>query len=450
VQQWSSLPVGARIALEEGVDAFRAEPFKSLATPIVSTPPIGEPLPEEAGTWLISPIAAPQFAPSDSAANFRGHPTLLHFWTSVSQVCRDQVAAFERVQSEWATHGWHVVSVDCDKSAGDITAVYNLLYRYVFDRHRDLPLPASFLIDAKGVIVKIYQGPIAPARIQADFRLLSEPVTPPAMLARALPFSGVDTTYQFGRNHLSLGSVFFGRGYYDQAESSFLRALEENPSSAEALYGLGSVYLKQNKTAEARDRFEHAVKCQGAYPDTLPNAWNNLGLIAAREGRTDDAIGYFQHALRLIPDHFVALENLGNAYRQQKRWDDARQAFESALTVKPQDPETNYGLAMVFAQTGATEQAHESFERALQFRPDYPEALNNLGVLYLRTQRRDQAVQTFEKCIQVAPNFDRSYLNLAQVYAIEGDSEKARGILRQLLQQVPGDEQARAALEELK
>ena len=102
----------------------------------------------------------------------------------------------------------------------------------------------------------------------------------------ALPFPGNADTYEFGRNNLSLGSAFFQRGYYDQAEASFQRALRDDPSSAEAHYGLGSVYLKQEKNAEAQASFEQAVKLTASYPDTVPNAWNNLGLLATREGRT--------------------------------------------------------------------------------------------------------------------------------------------------------------------
>ena len=35
----------------------------------------------------------------------------------------------------------------------DVAGIYNVLYRYLFDRHRDLTLPTSFLIDAQGDIV---------------------------------------------------------------------------------------------------------------------------------------------------------------------------------------------------------------------------------------------------------------------------------------------------------
>ena len=53
---------------------------------------------------------------------------------------------------------------------------------------------------------------------------------------------------------------------------SFQIALRDDPGSAEALYGIGSVYLNQQKTAEARQCFERALKLRASYPDTLARA----------------------------------------------------------------------------------------------------------------------------------------------------------------------------------
>jgi tetratricopeptide (TPR) repeat protein len=246
-----------------------------------------------------------------------------------------------------------------------------------------------------------------------------------------------------------LGSIFFQRGYLEPSETYFQVALRENSASAEALYGLGSIYLKQQKDSQAQAAFERATQLKASYPETTPNAWNNLGLLAAREGQTAKAIDYFEQALKLNPDHFIALENLGSAYRQQKRWQEARATLESALAIKPDDPEANYSLGMVYAQTDNAAKAYEYLGKALQAKPAYPEALNNLGVLYLRTHRRDEAVATFEKCIQLAPAFDQSYINLARVYAIEGNPEKARTVLRALLSQHPDHVMAKQALDQL-
>ncbi len=328
-----------------------------------------------------------------------------------------------------------------------MAAVYNILYRYLFDRHRDLALPTSFLVNAKGEIVKVYQGPVDADHVDYDFRNI--PQTGAERLARGLPFPGVTDTVEFGRNYRSYGSVLFQRGYMDQAAASFQIALRDDPSSAEALYGIGSVYLNQQKTAEARRSFEAALKLRASYPETMANSWNNLGLLSARDGRTDEAIDDFRRALKLSPDHLIALNNLGSAYRQQKLWDDARKTYERALEVDSSDAEANYGLGMVFAQSDDTAQAFDFLQKALKLRPVYPEALNNLGILYLRTQRRNDAVASFEESIRVAPAFDQSYLNLARVYALEGAPEKARAVLLDLLKQHPGHAQAQKMIEAL-
>jgi tetratricopeptide (TPR) repeat protein len=399
----------------------------------------------------------------------RGKSVLLNFWTARAGRCGEDWKVFNQHHADWATQGLQLLSVNLDSSANeqefqavlrerhlsfpilrgseDIAAIYNILYRYIFDRHRDLALPTSFLVNARGEIVKVYQGPVNTEHIEYDFRHI--PQTGAERISRALPFPGVTDTIDFGRNYLSYGSVFFQRGYMEQAAASFQIALRDDPTSAEALYGIGSVFLDQKKSVEARESFERALKLPASYPDTLANCWNNLGLLAAREGRTAEAIGYFQEALKLSPDHMIALDNLGSAYRQQKRWDDARQTYERALELYSNDAEANYGLGMVFAQNDDTVRAFDSLQKALKLRPVYPEALNNLGILYLRTQRRDEAVATFEQCIRLAPAFEQAYLNLARVYAVEDAPDKARSVLLELLKQHPGNEQAQKMLDQL-
>ncbi len=340
----------------------------------------------------------------------------------------------------------HLITIDSNQDS-DLAAIYNLLFSHVYDNHQDLSLPTSFLLDDQGRIVRIYQGRVHPKVVEEDVKQI--PVTDQQRLAKALPFPGVSTTYTYGRNYLSLGSIFFQRGYLGPSAIYFQAALKDNPVSAEAYYGLGSIYLKQQHDEVAQSAFERVTQLQPAYPETMPNAWNNLGLLATRKGDTVKAIEYFEKALQVSPDHFVALENLGSAYRQQKRWPEARETLEHALTLKPDDPEANYSLAMVFAQTNDSVQAYDHLEKALRVRPSYPEALNNLGVLYLRTHRPEEAVSTFEKCIELSPSFDQSYMNLARVYVLEGNTAKARTVLLALLSQHPDHPQAKQALAQL-
>ena len=433
------------------------------------------PLPREVETWLLVPVLAPDFSLTDNAGQSqslfsrRGKPVLVHFWSSATANAQENLRQFERRYGGWARKGLQLLAINVDEAqsvgaanattsaqnyvfpmtgaSADVIATYNLLFRQLFDRHRDMSVPISFLIDTAGNIVKVYQGAVSVEKVEADFA--SIPTSDLQRLAKALPFPGLHETYEFERNYLSLGFVFYERGYFGQAEQFYSQAVKDDPSSAEALYGLGSAYLQQQKTREARDCFERALKLQATYPGTIPNCWNNLGTLAAREGNYELAIEDFQTALKIDPKHTIALQNLGSAYRQKKDWPNAKAILERALALNPDDADANYSLGMVYAQQNDPERAYEYLEKAIAARPAYPEALNNLGILYLRTKRPNEAIQSFEESIRVAPAYDQAYLNLARVYAIEGDREKAKAILRELLKHYPDHPQAQEGLKQL-
>lgn len=483
VQRLADLPINHRIWVEEGKQPSRIEPFIT-AKPLSATAPsggmVGDPQPSTVATWLLAPVPAPEFSLPDlggkqwTLAELRGKPALLHFWTSKSDDCVRVLRGLEKTYKRWAGT---LVTINVDewtagpkskqdsraqdlsvvrreqgftfpilRASDDVAAIYNLLHRHIFDRHQDMALPASFLIDETGNIVKVYRGAIEGKTVDQDSR--SIPRSEAERLQRGLPFSSV-SSISIGRNYLSLGAQFFQRGYLEQAAAFFQQALQDDPSSAEAIYGMGSVYLNQNKNAAAREMFERGLRQSASYPDTLPDTWNNLGVISTRENNLGEAIQDFENALKINPNHLLSLDNLGNAYRLQKRWNDARTVLERALSIAPDDPEANYSLGMVYAQTDETTKAYDYLQRALQARPDYPEALNNLGVLYLVTQRPDEAVATFQRCIRVAPAFDQAYLNLARVYVLQGSRDKARELLNALLKQHPDHAQARQMLGQL-
>ncbi len=478
-QEIDDLPHDHRVWVEEGIAPTRIERFRTSAPQQESSTSASQQEPEllseRVETWLLDPVSAPDFELPDAAGrartlmSLRGKPVLLAFWVTKSRDCQQDMDKFQRIHVRLATQGLQLLTVNLDdvvakdgtviagherrwsfpvlRGSDDVAGIYNILYRQLFDRHRDLNLPTAFLIDPEGEIVKVYQGPIDIEHIEQDFEHI--PKSDSGRLARALPFSSRERSFEFGRNYLSYGSLFFQRGYLDQAEASFQRALQDDPSSAEAAYGIGSVYLKQDKNGAAGESFERAIKLKASYPGTMADAWNNLGVLATREGRVEESMRCFKEALRLNPHHLLALDNLGNAYRLEKQWDEARKVLESALEVAPQDPEANYSLGMIFAQTDDNAHAYEYLQRALKARPVYPEALNNLGVLYLVTGRSDQAIETFEQCIKVAPVFDQSYLNLARVYALQGVRDKARAVLFDLLKRHPGHAQAVEMMKQL-
>ena len=130
-------------------------------------------------------------------------------------------------------------------ASDDVTGIYNLVYHFMFDRRRNLGLPTTFLIDPKGFIVKVYQGPVDAERLSADCHRI--PQTPEDKGRLALPFPGTLHLGQFQRNMFTYGAAFSQAGYYDQAIREFTLALESDPDYAEAHYNLGTLYLNARK-----------------------------------------------------------------------------------------------------------------------------------------------------------------------------------------------------------
>jgi tetratricopeptide (TPR) repeat protein len=479
VQQFEKLPAGHRILIEEGSDQFRAEPFRGVAPmpnpDSASVEEVSPPLPSAVETWLLAPLTAPDFSLPGvdglphTLAGLRSGPSLLHFWALNSPVAAEQLNDLQQRHEKWSARGLKLLAINVDDAgqtdqvrayvqerrisfpvllaSEETVAVYNIIYRYLFDRRRDLGIPTSFLLDEHSSIVKVYQGPLRLDSVEADS--LQIPATAAERMKRGLPFPGDWYIDEFSHNHFTYALIFLERGYFDQARSFCRLALEKEPKSAEAHYLLGMAYLKKEMPAEARNNFEQTLKLPPAYPDTWPNAWNNLGMLAAQAGQNDEAIKNLLEAIRQNPNHVIALDNLGNVYRHQGRWADAQAALESALKADPDDADANYGLGMVFAQQNASEQAQKYLTKALQLRPGYLDALNNLGVLEVRSQRLDEAAGTFNQCISTAPQYDQCYLNLAKVYVVQGNTAKAKGVLQQLLSQHPDHKLGQEMLEQL-
>jgi Flp pilus assembly protein TadD/peroxiredoxin len=473
-QEFESIPANHRIAIEEGSAEFVAKPFAAPPQAYAQAgPPLKlEPLPSQIDTWLIEPLKAPALSLPDLAGNMRelrslqGGFVLLNFWATTAPLCAEQLRLLHQNQSVLAKSQLEILAVNVDDAGNirtarsfaalerfsftvlfateNVAGVYNIIYRYLFDRRRDLAIPTSFLLDREGLIVKVYQGPIDPQRLLEDVKAI--PTSAADRMGKALPFGGVLYHDAFQRNDFTYGVALFQHGYLDAAATSFEQVIAQKPDDPEAYYNLGTLHLRRNDLQQARQYIEQTLKLRSNYPE----AWNNLGMIAAQQGQPDEAVRDFQQSLSQRPNYAIALLNLGNLYRRQGAFDKAQSLLNRALEIQPDDPETNYSLGMFYAQQGQTQSAADYLQKAIDLRPDYPEALNNLGVLLVRVKNYASAEAQFRTCIRVAPNFDQSYLNLARLYVMQSDKEKAREVLLELLREQPQHRGAQQALEMLK
>lgn len=472
VQSFEALPVDHRVEIEEGSRDFSAKPFlRGAANFAAAALPEPERDDSPVATWLIEPISAPDFSLPDlegrthQLRTLLGGFLLLNFWSADSPECTQQLRLLAQSSSALSASGLRMYAIHAGADADlqrvkaivskervpfavllgtqEVAGIYNLVYRYLFDRRRNMPVPASFLLDSGGAIVKLYQGVVQPESLVRDLRTV--PASFDERLRKALPFAGELFNGTPKRNQFTYGVAFFQHGYFDQAVESFQQVIALNPEDPEANYNLGTLYLRRRALAQARQYLQKATELRPDYPE----AWNNLGMAAAQEGRPEEAVRDFRKSLSLRPDYTVAMVNLGGLYRREGDFSGAEKLLNAALEREPDNPEANYNLGMLYAKQDRLERAESFLEKALKSRPDYADALNNLGVLYVRQKRPSEAEEKFKTCIRMAPDFDQAYLNLARLYALSDDKSKARRVLEDLLRRQPGHKIAEQTLEML-
>lgn len=472
-QSFADLPRNHRITFEEAAATFDAAPFLPRPHTRAAKPAslAAKTSVEPRGTWLIEPLPLPEFTLADTAKNSHslaslgGKPALLYFWSMGSPHAVAQLKDLNKLWSLISTKRAQILAVSLDSEitleslrsfaarenislplllgTPDFAGAYNIIYRYLFDRRLDLPLPCTFLVDESGRLVKLYQGALESKQLLADVSAI--PASYEARVASALPFAGNLYRGRFQRNDFTYGVALFQHGYLDAAAASFKQVISTKPDNAEAHYNLGTLFLRKGDYAEARPSFEKAVSLRPDYPE----AWNNLGMVAGQQNEPDQAVQYFERSLSQHPNYVTALLNLGNTFRRQGKIPAALQKLSRALELEPENPEANYSLGMLYARQEDASQAERLIEKAITLRPNYPDAINNLGVIFIREGRSAEAEQQFRSCIAVAPGFDQAYLNLAQLFMMQKQDDKARATLEALLRLQPDHKLARQALEML-
>ena len=148
--------------------------------------------------------------------------------------------------------------------------------------------------------------------------------------------------YEMGRQDPQRSGQFLER-----AAREYEQVLVGDPNYREALNNLGSVYLVLGEWARARDMYGRVA---ARYPN-FAEAHFNLGLVATRRGKHQEAVGHFERAIELQKDAEFFFE-MGNAQVGAGELSRAVEAYRQAVRLEPGDTRYLYNLAEVLLVLG--------------------------------------------------------------------------------------------------
>ena len=216
-----------------------------------------------------------------------------------------------------------------------------------------------------------------------------------------------------------------------QLEEKVLKTLNEDEKLVDALMTAGRTQAKQEPSQL-----------------TFEKSYLLAGIAKACE-RTDDAVEFYRHAIKLGKDRGPALyREFGNALIQGKRYSEAVALFREALNDRKQaDSKADFYSMLSRAQVldGDAAGAIESVREALKLEPNDLGHLFDEAWIYSHSRQWDQAIPRFEKLL--ADNADNKraqrlfHFSLSNIYVQKGEIRKGEEILEMVYASDPDDTQ---------
>jgi tetratricopeptide (TPR) repeat protein len=229
---------------------------------------------------------------------------------------------------------------------------------------------------------------------------------------------------------------------YDEAIQQYKLALEKDPTSNEARYGVIEAYSQQlNAREPEKVKPEDVEKVMGELRPIAqplmsdPNIKRYVSLVYqmlakryAEQGRDDKAADAWSEVIEIEPTFAEAHFNRGLALSMTGKYEEAIVLFEKAISLNPYFVKGYHALGDALVRLERYEDAAQQYLKALELNPDDAAVHHNLGLSYYRGGDTEKAVAEYQKALELEPDYAYAYKSLHEVYEKAGDKKKLKEI----------------------
>jgi tetratricopeptide (TPR) repeat protein len=164
---------------------------------------------------------------------------------------------------------------------------------------------------------------------------------------------------------IALAAAYRRADKLQEATDTLRDALKIEPRSMAALNGLGLVYEAKGQHELAELVLRRAIEVDEK-SKAAAESWNNLGLVALKRRRDQEAFADFDQAARLDPTMSVARRNKAVVYLDCGDYARAAEELKQVTRADPSDAEAWIALGVAERGRGQLDAAEKAFEHALE------------------------------------------------------------------------------------
>jgi tetratricopeptide (TPR) repeat protein len=164
------------------------------------------------------------------------------------------------------------------------------------------------------------------------------------------------------------------------------------------------VYSRLKDLAVAVGNKEMASDYESKVRRIEANDLEFLGRVYRFYGNNKRALGYYEKALELVPDHPLAKPDSEKASKAVEKATKELERVQKALDANPQDERALYRQGIAYLSLDRVEEAIESFSAAVRVNPKNADAWAKKGTAFLSLEKYEEAGQFLEKALELKPN----------------------------------------------
>lgn len=222
--------------------------------------------------------------------------------------------------------------------------------------------------------------------------------------------------------YYELGHLYLNKSDKIHAVTAFKLAQELNPENPYYNNSLAYAYIKAELYDDAIEYYQFAIKLN---PDA---EWTSivchaLGAIYAEiKNNFEAAEATFNAGIVLDPNNVDIQLSLGDLYMAQNDLDRAIKTYCDAIAVEPENYLTYAKTGLALWEKDYLEESIVAFHKSIELNPNFEIAQNNLGVVYLDgIGDPKESVEYFKNAIDINPNYTLAYFNLGRAYQTLGE-----------------------------
>jgi len=217
---------------------------------------------------------------------------------------------------------------------------------------------------------------------------------------------------------------------YPRLEKKFQEALDADGKLAEAEYNLGVLAERQGKIDEAVNRYRSALSRK----PTLKQAAENLAVITQSRGDVQGAVAMYQDILTKYPDDASSRAHLAEIFRQSGDHEKAMEFARQALIREPKTLRAYKVMMLSYLDRKQFSMAKLVALRAMKIDENDPELYYTVGQILLRQNEAPKARLQFKRALEVRSDYLPAHVELARLALKDENYAMAEQHLRKLLQ----------------